>query len=99
MLLTMIMIDISVGRSVALGDNPLHDLVAVQLFRQSLFVDLERFEIFSRRRLVLQDTLTSGPDRLDVVLDPLEALESLELLVRLPSVVNVRVSLPLDEKA
>lgn len=95
----MVVVNVGVWRGVTLSNDPLDDLVAVELLRQSLLVDLERLEVFSRRRLVRENALTSCPDRLDVVLDTLEALETFEILVRLPSVVYVRVALPLDEEA
>lgn len=51
--LTMVMVDIMVSRSVALGDDPLHNLVAIELLRQPLLVNLERLEVFSRSRRVV----------------------------------------------
>lgn len=94
----MIMVNVVVGGSVALGNDPLDDLVPVELLRQALLVNLQRLEILARRGGVVEDALSSSPHRLDVVLDALEALEALEVFVRLPRVVNVRVVLPLDEE-
>lgn len=95
----MVVVDVGVGGSVPLSDDALDLLVSLQLLRLALAVDLERFEVFAAGVGVLEDALLVRPNDLDVVLDALEALEPLEVLVRLPCVVNVTVVLPLDEEA
>lgn len=87
--LTMLMIDICVCRCVAFRNNTFNLLVAFKLLRQALLVDLDSFKIFSTRRRIIQDLLTQCPRTLDVVVDPLESLEALQVIVRLPRVVNV----------
>lgn len=61
------------------GDDPFDGLETLELLSPPLAVNLIRLEVFARgvgRRLDLNARCVDGPD---VVLDPLPALESLEI--------------------
>ena len=95
----MIVIDVMIGRGVSLSNDALDLLEAFELFDPAFLLNLERLDIFAARRWVVEDALLYLPDVLDVVLDPLETFEVLEVVVHLPGVVQVTVALPLDEEA
>jgi hypothetical protein len=112
--LTMLVIDINGSGSYSLIDDALDRLVIVELLSQALSLDFHGFNVFSARVWVFTEglvrlhnctrrELTGSANRqrltlLDVVFEALEAFEAFEEFIRLPSVVQMTVSLPLDEE-
>lgn len=95
----MIMINISIRPSISLSDDSLNLLVPLKLIRLSFLLNLERFEIFPVRIWMVENDLLRCPHALDVILYSLESLESFEIVVGFPGIVDMRIGLPFDEEA
>lgn len=94
----MFVIDFVICRGVPLRDDALDLLVLLELLGLAFLLEMDRLEVLPAEKRILQPLVQGDKDALDVVVDPLQAAEALQVLVRLPRIVNVAVILPLDEE-
>jgi len=96
--LTMLVVDVLVGRSFSLRDDTFNLFVRFEFIGFAFPFQMNTFEIFATERRIIESLLLRPEDLLDVVLDTLETFETFEVFMRLPSIVNVTVVLPFDEE-